>query len=307
MRRRFAFSLVELLVVIAIIGILIALLLPAVQAARSAARRMQCTSNMRQVGIAIHQYLSVHHVFPPSKVEYAYTNPNREIKHNLIAFLLPYMEMQHLYEKYDFDVNWQNTKNREARQSRIPILICPDAPPTRLCRYSTSNESIVEYFVSDYTSCEQIGPGVSKALVDAKAITKRSDLRSMLRANWDGIVSPSTIRDGMSNSMMLFECCGRPHKYELGGRPGDPNVTPKEPIEGAQWADARAQIWIHDRCGGGTQLINCSNKNEIFSFHRGFAVFLYGDGAVRVHSEKIDPETFVSLFTACAGDIAKFP
>ncbi len=307
MKKRNGFSLVELLVIIAILAILIAMLLPAVHAARSAARRMVCTSHMRQIGLAIHHYVSNHGVFPPSKVEYVYTNPNHEIKHNLIAFLLPYMEMQHVYEKYDFKVNWQNTKNKEARQTRIPILICPDAPSTRHCRYSTSNETIVEYFVSDYTSCEQIGPGVSKRLVDAKAITKRSDLRSMLRANWDGLVTPESVRDGLSNSMMLFECGGRPHKYEYRGRLGNPNVTPKEPIEGAQWADARAEIWVHDLCGSGTQMFNCNNKNEIFSFHNGFAVFLYGDGSVRTHAETIDPDVFVSLFTANAGDLARHP
>lgn len=305
---RLGFTLVELLVIIAIIGVLIALLLPAVQAARSAARRMQCSSNMRQVGLAIHQYLSVHHCFPPSKVEYFYTEPtNHAIKHNLMAFLLPYMEQKHVYEKYDFDVNWQNGKNREARKSRIPILLCPEAPQSRLCRYSTTNETIIEYFCSDYTSCEQIGPGVQKTLIEAGAITRRSDWRSMLRANWDGVATPATVRDGLSNSMMLFECSGRPKKYEFGKRPGDPESSPKEPMSGAEWADARAEIWIHDLCGNGTRMINCSNKNEIFSFHQGTAMFLYGDGAVRLHSEQIDPEAFVSLFTSQAGDIAAFP
>ena len=302
-----AFSLVELLVILAILAVLIALLLPAVQAARSAARRMKCTNNMRQAGLAIHLYLNVHGVFPPSKAEYFYTNPNRSYRHNLMAFLLPYMEMQHVYERYDFDVNWQNARNRSARQTRIPILICPDASPTRFCRYSTSNQNLVEYFVSDYASCEQIGPGVARRLVDAGEIVRRNDLRSLLRPNWDGLVTPESVRDGLSNSMMLFECGGRPHKYEYGGRPGDPEVTPREPMEGAEWADHRASFWVHSLCSGETQMINCSNQNEIFSFHRGFAVFLYGDGSVRVHSETIRPEVFVSLFTANAGDIAVFP
>jgi len=305
MKTRPGFSLVELLVIIAIIAIMIAMLLPAVQAARSAARRMQCSSHLRQLGLAIHNYLSVHGVFPSSKVEYVYTNPNRSYNHNIMAFLLPYMEMTQVYEKYTFDVNWQNARNREARQTRIPILICPDAAPVRFCRSTTSSENIIEFFISDYTCCEQIGPGVSKKLVDTGKITKRTDLRSMLRPNWDGLVTPESVRDGLSNSMMLFECGGRPHKYEFGGRPGDPNVTPREPIEGAQWADARAGMWIHDLCGSGTQMINCSNKNEIFSFHRGLAVFLYGDASARVHSETIDPDVFVSLFTANAGDYAR--
>jgi len=260
---------------------------------------------MRQIGIAIHQYLCVHGVFPSSKVEYVYTNPNRSYNHNIMAFLLPHMEMVHVYEKYTFDVNWQNARNREARQTRIPILICPDAPPTRFCRSSTTSENIIEYFVSDYACCDRISPTAHKQLADMGAITRRSDLRSMLRPNWDGLVTPESVRDGLSNSMMLFECGGRPYKYMYGGRRGDPDVTTKEPLEGAQWADARAPFWVHDLCGGGIQMINCNNQNEIYSLHRGFAVFLYGDGSVRTHPETIDPENFVSRFTANAGDVPR--
>ncbi|MGL6197234.1 MAG: DUF1559 domain-containing protein [Thermoguttaceae bacterium] len=299
------FTLVELLVVIAIIAILIALLLPAVQAARGAARRMQCSSNMRQLGLAIHQYLDVHRVLPPSKVEYVYTNPNRTISHNLVAFLLPYIEQQAAYEKYDFSVNWQNGANREARQTYIPILVCPDAPVRRHCRYSTTNQNIVEYFVSDYTSCEQISPAVRKKLLASGKVTPRYDWRSILRPFWDGTVNEASVRDGLSNSIMQFECCGRPFKYEQNKRRGDAEVTPKEPMSGAEWADARSEFWVDNVCGDGTQMINCSNKNEIFSFHNDSAMFLFGDSSVRLLSEKIAPEVFVALFTSAAGDVAR--
>ena len=312
MKKQPGFSLVELLVIIAILAILIAMLLPAVQAARSAARRMQCTSHMRQLGIAIHQYLSVHGVFPPSKAEFSYANPNRNYRHNLIAFLLPYMERVHVYEKYTFDVNWQNAQNRAARQTRIPILICPDASPTRFCRSSTSSENIIEFFVSDYACCEDMRIGVYNGLLNAGVITKRSDRRSMLRPyRWNSagqltaesvLVTPESVRDGLSNSMMLFECSGRPHKYGYGGRRGDPNVTPREPMEGAEWTSYDSPFWIDYVCGNGTQMINCNNENEIFSFHHKCATFLYGDGSVRVHPETIDPEAFVSRFTANGRD-----
>ena len=88
---------------------------------------------------------------------------------------------------------------------------------------------------------------------------------------------------------MLFECSGRPWKYLENGRRGDPNATPKEPISGAEWASAEAEFWIHEVCNG-SQLLNCSNRNEIYSFHPGGANFLYGDGSVHFHSETIDAE-----------------
>ena len=105
---RRGFTLVELLVVIAIIGILIALLLPAVQAAREAARRSQCTNNMKQLGLALHNYHDTHLVFPPAGLDYglAMTGgtepPGKTVKNmNGLVLLLPYLEQQPLFDKFD--------------------------------------------------------------------------------------------------------------------------------------------------------------------------------------------------------------
>jgi prepilin-type N-terminal cleavage/methylation domain-containing protein/prepilin-type processing-associated H-X9-DG protein len=103
---RRGFTLVELLVVIAIIGILIALLLPAVQAAREAARRSQCTNNFKQLGLALHNYHSSNNCFPPGGVSYGHAwgagNPDPLIKNaNGLVLLLPYAEQAPLYQKFD--------------------------------------------------------------------------------------------------------------------------------------------------------------------------------------------------------------
>src|SRR3990167_6687593 len=91
-RRRPGFTLVELLVVIAVIGILLALLLPAVQAARESARRSQCGNHLKQIGLGILNYESTHRVFPPTFT--------RGPDHNLLTFLLPYVEQQAVYANY---------------------------------------------------------------------------------------------------------------------------------------------------------------------------------------------------------------
>ena len=102
------FTLVELLVVIAIIGILIALLLPAVQAAREAARRTQCTNNLKQLGLALHNYADVHKIFPPGGLEYGWqtsstlgAEPADKLVHNLngLVLLLPFIEQTALYDR----------------------------------------------------------------------------------------------------------------------------------------------------------------------------------------------------------------
>src|SRR5215216_1827716 len=107
-RSRRGFTLIELLVVIAIIGVLIALLLPAVQAAREAARRSQCVNNLKQIGLAVHNYLSTNQdTMPPVFVDFAQDiNPVKHVAqtHSIHARLLPYMEQVQTYNSLNFDV-----------------------------------------------------------------------------------------------------------------------------------------------------------------------------------------------------------
>ncbi|NLX96760.1 MAG: DUF1559 domain-containing protein [Rhodopirellula sp.] len=142
---RRGFTLVELLVVIAIIGILIALLLPAVQAAREAARRSQCTNNMKQLGLALHNYLDAHKVFPPAGINYGWarnaTNPlgptESILNLNGWVLVLPYVEQQALYDQYDF---------------RMPASIFTLNPPTGtpVPTQSVSNAQIVGKLVNAF-------------------------------------------------------------------------------------------------------------------------------------------------------------
>lgn len=138
-RYRTGFSLVELLVVIAIIGVLVALLLPAIQAAREAARRMSCSNNLKQIGLASHSYLSAQRVFPPGGLLKSVPGKNgwqrsvdpifaREFSSDFTwaTFLLPYMEQQSIYDMYDFTKLPVSHENARARSQTVMEYICPD-------------------------------------------------------------------------------------------------------------------------------------------------------------------------------------
>jgi prepilin-type N-terminal cleavage/methylation domain-containing protein len=125
---RFGFTLVELLVVIAIIGVLIALLLPAVQAAREAARRMQCTNNLKQLSVAVHNYHDTHQTFPPVFIawsDFAAGGSINSSGFSWIALTLPFFEQGGLYSQLNFKVKCNTSPNSNLRNIPIKTLLCP--------------------------------------------------------------------------------------------------------------------------------------------------------------------------------------
>ena len=274
-----AMSLVELLIVMAIISLLVQLTIPAVQAAREAARRTQCQNNMRQLGLAAQNYESAHRLLPPGWVR------EEKLDHNHVQFLLPYIEMAALHQQYDFKVSWNDKKNEPLTRVEIPTVRCPTAPQDHP-------------FISDYAVYMGVREAYNKILVDEKILQPRENTDGALR----GKPTPSAqVVDGISNTIFLCEMVGRPDKYHFGGRP----VSGK--VDGSRWASPVGRFEINGRCNGtkfhvGSQVVNCTNNNEIFSFHPQGANFLYGDASVQLLSEDIDPDVLVTMLTAKAND-----
>jgi prepilin-type N-terminal cleavage/methylation domain-containing protein/prepilin-type processing-associated H-X9-DG protein len=145
-RPRAGFTLIELLVVIAIIGVLIALLLPAVQQAREAARRIQCTNNLKQLGIALHTYLDSNGQFPLGAVGRVVSSgdyPSNSYRQPFVVALLPYYEQLALYNSYNFDLNFNHIANTTTRVTWINVYQCPS--DTRQMFQQASGSTFVNF------------------------------------------------------------------------------------------------------------------------------------------------------------------
>jgi prepilin-type N-terminal cleavage/methylation domain-containing protein/prepilin-type processing-associated H-X9-DG protein len=192
------FTLIELLVVIAIIGILVALLLPAVQAAREAARRMNCTANLRQVGIALHGYYDTNNVFPPGGWEW---RPFRNVTKRQIAWsalILPHLEQRPLYDSLNLNTPFDSPQNSTGAATVVQVYICPSAPHSE--GFHAENRAICDY------------GGMYGQRITAPNNPPNG---SML---YDKVLSLAHIRDGASQTIIIGEDAGFGDGQWINGR-----------------------------------------------------------------------------------------
>ena len=140
------FTLIELLVVIAIIGVLVALLLPAVQQAREAARRTQCKNNLKQIGLALHNYHDAYNQFPPSMIfqtQYLTARGNRPLRANgwaWTSFILPYIDQAPLYNQLNFNTSLVTAENQIPIATKLQVAVCPSVPAINYCVVGAINK-----------------------------------------------------------------------------------------------------------------------------------------------------------------------
>lgn len=215
-RSRSAFTLVELLVVIAIIGVMVGLLLPAVQAAREAARRMQCSNNMKQLGLALHNYHSAYNQFPIGAVYYERYTGGAIPTVSAAMFLMPFLEMGSLYEAFDRDAKtaafgssvWQSPSLQAAGPQSA--FLCPSAAQATASALSGISKCTYVFSVGD----ELWHNGRPDSVEGGFA---RGDARSMFVPAWTTTASYrdarrafSTVLDGTANTVAMSEVAATP-------------------------------------------------------------------------------------------------
>jgi len=325
-RRTRGFTLIELLVVIAIIAILIALLLPAVQQAREAARRTQCRNNMKQMGLALHNYESTFRVFPPSRINL--TGPVFQVSWQVMC--LPYLDQAPMYNLYNSNVNWFDPLNDPVTTTALPVFMCPSVPvavnvgsTTTVVQALTNNTRTTAplWGRNDYGSCNAVRNSVF--VLSGLPSTGTKDTFGAMGRGPAG-VAIAQITDGTSNTMMIAEDAGRASQYLTGNKTGlNPRVgniaygTPNT-ADGWGWADINSGFSLDGSIptgvqnntanngtvtGVGTCWMNCTNDSEMYGFHVGGVMILMADGSVRFISQNLSGQVVAALGTRSFGDI----
>lgn len=316
-----AFTLIELLVVIAIIAILVALLLPAVQQAREAARRSACKNNLKQIGLAIHNYHDIHGTFPPGSVPQSGSGNARQRGASWLVRILPQLEQSAAYDQFTFhDTDWsmQHHLDRNwniVQQLRVPTFNCPSSPLTQI----KSDQA-----TTALTQSQLNAPGtISLQLVNyvgiAGSYNRGSDLTSPPepyrdhtynsgRYTYNGVIvsinsiNPRAIRlrdisDGTSQTLMIGEQSNYHRNRETGAssdyractHSGGPWTS--GPAINSEWVSNLTSVRLpinSSESGTFGQRLPYAGNTIFNSPHAGGAQFAVGDGSVRLVSESVD-------------------
>ncbi len=326
MAHRRAFTIIELLVSIAVIGVLVALLLPAVQSAREAARRTQCTSNLRQIGVAFHSYHDAMRQFPPAYVAaHAAILPQwLGIKgrfddiniHTYGEFLLPFIEQGAIFKGIDFtqphfapvDLSSMSLPNYTGNNQAVvaiplTVFLCPSAP-TRKANPFSFTWTDLRVAITYKAGGNDYGPstGISCADLLNFAPPEAGGIANGVMSNNLPSTQIRDVTDGTTQTALMWEIAARPDVYAFGKKAGGQTG-------GGGWADVlNAENWFGGSSANGTRVggpcaINCTNLygTGVYSFHPLGVNVLLTDGSVQFLSENTEIGVFVSLVTMQGG------
>lgn len=329
-----AFTLVELLVVIAIIGILVALLLPAVQAAREAARRMSCSNNMKQIGLAIHNYHDTYKTCPPSFIPFRggtsapYPRQNSMSRSggnqagrygpSWAAMILPFMEQQPLHDNIDVNrpISQRGGPNAQVRGTRIPSYVCPSDVFARegnaLTRYngpwarssygiSSAWDHRNSNFCYAWRWWQVETPANVRGFAGAyqgSTFAQVVDGTSNTTAVWELRAGPSTTdpRGAWALSRgSIVGGCGNGDCRGINYQPANPDDIHQCVGNGTQWRNIKMHCWATGDCQQGPK-----------SLHPGGAQATLADGSVRFVSETMNLATYRAVKTIMGGETLNF-
>jgi prepilin-type N-terminal cleavage/methylation domain-containing protein/prepilin-type processing-associated H-X9-DG protein len=307
---RRGFTLIELLVVIAIIAVLIGLLLPAVQKVREVANRMSCANNLKQLGLAMHDYHDTQRAFPPAYVNKggSWLNSGFPFTHGWAPFILPYIEQQPLYNLYRWDLPQYAPENEPVIATHLSIFQCPSAPEQN--RYNLFGPFA---FFGTKGACGDyvIALGVDPILAQLGWVDSVGDYRGALTNTptpAQGLsLNPTGTRftdimDGTSTTLLLTEDAGRPRVWQAA------KAGPDQVLPGGPWNHFKGDIILQGSTEDGTAklgpcALNCTNDAEVYAFHTGGANAVFVDGHVQFLKVGMDIRILARLITRAGGEV----
>jgi prepilin-type N-terminal cleavage/methylation domain-containing protein len=336
---RRGFTMVELLTVIAIVGMLIGILVPALQSARETARRSQCLNNIRQVGMAVLVCAETKRWLPaacysadsanvakfPKAPE---GNPGRR-EHSWRAVIMPYLEEGSTLKNYDMNKHWWDQtsnaggnaadpslgvpvdSNAAVAMAHVNVFVCPSAPPVQKVSVpaapvsDSARPALGAWLKNPGIADLETITGVNQGVVSPERYPSGSSAAKGILEK-DRVTRLREVADGMGKTILALECAGRPMVYRGSGNP-----VPGEVHRGSGWADSLGPFMVsairEDGLPGASPNagvpMGVTNDGAPFAFHRGGVNAVFGDSSARYLEPDMEIDVFCALVTKAGGEM----